>query len=420
MRLAHIFHAQIVAILSLLVMIQSGCGSSSSDGSASTPLATEVLYVKAPSVPVIMAYKIDPGSGYLTKIQTVTPPASNNVDSATILTVSPSGRFLYTDDLHSDGQTVTFRIDAYSIGPGGELSLVTGSPFGSPPVPTYGYRSIVAFAINPSNTTLYALDNGSNQGIARFAVDSASGALIANANVLPVHPESGFTGLAIEPGGKFLYLSEYFAEAGGSVQGSGISVFSINSNDGSLSAIEASPYVFPSHSGPEEMVFDPSNRFLYTNLANAGSSNDVAGFVRNQTTGALTPIPGSPFESESAPNPQAYSLAMHPTGKFLYVNNYNRGSITVFAVDQGTGVLTPIAGSPFPPQYSKRNTIPPQTVNGNEMAMDPSGNFLYLATSDSEIAIYRIDQSSGALAALRNSPMLVDASISAMTIVELR
>jgi hypothetical protein len=66
--------------------------------------------------------------------------------------------------------------------------------------------------------------------------------------------------------------------------------------------------------------------------------------------GTLTPIPGSPFPTGTAgsfPGPSALVV----NGNFLYIAlagtaNANN-QIVVFAIDQNTGSLTPIPGSPF-------------------------------------------------------------------------
>jgi 6-phosphogluconolactonase len=45
-------------------------------------------------------------------------------------------------------------------------------------------------------------------------------------------------------------------------------------------------------------------------------------------------------------------MAMDPLGRFLYVADFNgginAGNISAFTVNATTGALTPVAGSPFP------------------------------------------------------------------------
>ena len=87
-------------------------------------------------------------------------------------------------------------------------------------------------------------------------------------------------------------------------------------------------------------------KFAY--VANNGSAN-VSGYTINATSGALTPVPGSPF----AVVLDLTSVAVDPTGKFAYVGNCGdfcgAGSAGVwgYTINATSGALTPIPGSPF-------------------------------------------------------------------------
>ena len=73
---------------------------------------------------------------------------------------------------------------------------------------------------------------------------------------------------------------------------------------------------------------------------------NVSGYTINATTGALTPIPGSPFPAGVFPT----SVAADPTGKFAYVANVENGfhgDISAYTINATTGALTSIPGSPF-------------------------------------------------------------------------
>jgi 6-phosphogluconolactonase len=61
------------------------------------------------------------------------------------------------------------------------------------------------------------------------------------------------------------------------------------------------------------------------------------------SNGALTPVSGSPFAT--GPNPQ--SQALDPTGQFLYVANSTDTNSTVSVYSNTAGTLAPISGSPF-------------------------------------------------------------------------
>jgi 6-phosphogluconolactonase (cycloisomerase 2 family) len=90
---------------------------------------------------------------------------------------------------------------------------------------------------------------------------------------------------------------------------------------------------------------DPRGRFLYA-ANNAAGGETVSAFTINSATGALTSVSGSPFFVGATAIPG--SLAIHPTGKYLYAASTNApGTIYGFAIDQTTGALSAISGSPF-------------------------------------------------------------------------
>jgi 6-phosphogluconolactonase len=76
------------------------------------------------------------------------------------------------------------------------------------------------------------------------------------------------------------------------------------------------------------------------------------------------------------------------SGKLLYVANRGHNSIAGFAVDVGTGHLTPlghVATEPVPSAFS----------------LDPAGSFLFAAgTVSGQLATYRINAETGVLAPL--------------------
>jgi 6-phosphogluconolactonase len=82
----------------------------------------------------------------------------------------------------------------------------------------------------------------------------------------------------------------------------------------------------------------------------------------DRSAGALKEIAGSPFAAGDSP----WSLAVDPSGKFVYVANRG-GAVSGYKIDPSTGALRAIAGSPFAPGYG------PVSV-----AVDPSGKFAYV------------------------------------------
>src|SRR5258708_33429545 len=86
----------------------------------------------------------------------------------------------------------------------------------------------------------------------------------------------------------------------------------------------------------------------FASVANRG--NDTIGaYVIDGVTGALTPVPGSPFpENPTIRGEFPWSVAVDPTGKFVYVANHYAANVRAFGIDQNTGALAHVPGSPFP------------------------------------------------------------------------
>lgn len=168
-----------------------------------------------------------------------------------------------------------------------------------------------------------------------------------------------------------------------------IYAYSINGTTGALTALSNSPTVY---SGTEAnwTTTDPAGKFLFV----TGANNDAVWvFAIDQTSGALTTV-GS-FST-------GIGFAAYPTtdglGRFLYVTAGNLGSqVAVFAIG-ATGSLTPVS------------TL---SISIAQLQGEPTGQFLLGITgnganngftSDDHVYVYSINQSTGALTPVVNSP----------------
>ena len=88
------------------------------------------------------------------------------------------------------------------------------------------------------------------------------------------------------------------------------------------------------------MAVSPNGQFAY--VANF-TSDDVSAYTINATTGALTPVPGSPFAAGLEP----VSVAVSQNGQFAYVANDGSNDVSAYTINATTGALTPVPGSPF-------------------------------------------------------------------------
>jgi 6-phosphogluconolactonase len=112
-------------------------------------------------------------------------------------------------------------------------------------------------------------------------------------------------------------------------------------------------------------------RFVYANN-DVSSANTVSGFS-SDSNGVLTQITGSPFATGGGGTGGGALGASRITvagGKFLYASNGGTHNIGAFSINPATGVLTPVAGSPFSDGASAGFA----TIS---LAASPNGQFLF-------------------------------------------
>ena len=166
--------------------------------------------------------------------------------------------------------------------------------------------------------------------------------------------------------------------------------YAINSSSGALSAGAGSP--FTGVNGPRNAAVCPSGQLLY--VANGGTTeapgNGVSGYQIDQTTGTLTAVRGSPFAGGNAPR----GVIVDPSGNFVYVANSNDNTVSGYRINSATGALTQVPGSPF------------ATGTGPfGVTVDPTGRFVYVANHhSSNISAYSINAATGALTPITGSP----------------
>ena len=136
-----------------------------------------------------------------------------------------------------------------------------------------------------------------------------------------------------------------------------------------------------------------ANHYIYAALS---AANQIIAYREDPNSGVLTQVAGSPYSVGDG----AHSLALHPSGKFLYAANLgqNENDISLFTI-AGNGVLTEV----FP-----RTSVAPNASQPELLLMDPAGAFLYVANAaSSNISVFSIDGSSGALSPVANSPFSI-------------
>jgi len=137
-------------------------------------------------------------------------------------------------------------------------------------------------------------------------------------------------------------------------------------------------------SGPRHFAFHPSGRYAY--VINELKST-VTGFRYDRRRGALEPIEtvSTLPEGFDGDNTTA-EVQVHPSGKFLFGSNRGHDSIAIFRIDLDTGRLT------FVGNESTRGSTP------RNFGIDPTGAYLLAANQATDnVVVFRIDANTGKL-----------------------
>jgi 6-phosphogluconolactonase (cycloisomerase 2 family)/PKD repeat protein len=276
----------------------------------------------------------------------------------------------------------------------------------NPPLSLDSQFILSGMTLDPSSKFLY-LYGGT--AILNFVADPVTGTLKQQGSIL-VNGDIQTAGLLVfHPAGGFGFLPTSNPENANSTEAGIVTVYALDPNTGALT----SSNTFPSQvQNPMAAAVDPLGRYLYVFGSEAGAPNapfQVAGFSVNQETGALSPLPGSPFPAETQVSPTA--MAVSPSGRFVYATGSSAmtgaATISVFSIDENSGALSELFNSPF--------SAGPATSSAVSMSLDPFGAFAYVlraaASSDTavqqRIQVFSLDPASGAVA-LINSQVLAE------------
>jgi 6-phosphogluconolactonase len=137
-------------------------------------------------------------------------------------------------------------------------------------------------------------------------------------------------------------------------------------------------------SGPRHAVFSSNGKFLFvvSELTSTATS-----FSYDAKKGDLKQINSvSTLPPEFTGRNDVAEVAVHPSGRFLYVSNRGLDSIAIFAIDPKKGTLTQIGG------------IPTGGKEPRHFTFDPSGNFLFVENQFSDtIVAFHVDANTGQL-----------------------
>ena len=304
----------------------------------------------------------------------------------------------------SNQSTSTSNHDAYVTLPAwGSVLLLhidgaTGQIITGAQTPQQQDFTPAGLAFLPSKNILYAI-NSFDDTISIFNVAS-DGTLTLGST--PIAVGASPNAVVIDPSGKYLLVTNNFSSGGG-YNGGDVSVFSIDASTGALSPV-GSPV--PANTNPTNILFTHSGKFVYVSNPEIGM---VTGFAF--ANGVLSLVPETPVSSGQGGG--ALGLAVDGSDQFLYVTNPSAtnpppnqatiGNISGFNIDRTSGALTPILGSPFTSTVGGQG---PTTIT-----IDPRGRLVYAVTPGSSLSVwcFEITSTNGQLVAVTDSPFSVAA-----------
>lgn len=320
----------------------------------------------------IHMYELDDTSGellFLSKADSLINPS--------FLKISSDGKFLYSvleSQLPTDGKVAAFAVDSIT----GSLRLLN--------IQDAGGRNPAHLSIHP-NGKYVVNSNYTDAGISVFQIQP-------DGTLAPYHQLEEFKDSSIvkgrqdaahlhstnfSPDGDFLFGQDLGADK--------IRTLKVNIlNTNTLRLTNTGFVAVAAGSGPRHFTFHPNGIFGY-------GISELSGKVTayRYTNGELVFL--EEYQSYATKQEIYRSADIHisPDGKFLYASNRGpkEDSISIFSINQETGVLTLVRHEPTYGKHPRNFTI------------DPSGNFLLVANQFSDnIVVFKRDSITGELTKL--------------------
>ena len=292
-----------------------------------------------------------PGTGAGNQFAYVVNSGSNTVQAFTVDEIGtftaaggqglqPTGTFPHDVDVDEQGRFVYISnhdsnfVSGYKINADGSLAPINGAANASP---VTNLQNNDTTDNNPHSTAfdqtgqfLYVIAGipPATSTLKTYTINRNTGTLTQIGTTGPIAQCLHGHRVRITPTNSFLYVA---------CEDSGvINAFSRNPGTGQLTDLGQTTV----GGTTSDVAIDSGTRFLF-----ASSTNSVSVYTINGN-GTLSPILGGHNNFAAGNTPHA--LTFDTSGQFLYTANINDATISAYGVDQNSGALTPVAGSPFP------------------------------------------------------------------------
>jgi 6-phosphogluconolactonase len=346
-----------------------------------------------PSSPAggVSAYAVDFQIGSLTPLADSPVQAGRN---PVTLVASPNGLNLYVVN-HDDSS-----VGEYAIGTDGKIFLqntynITGSQATAIAIDAAGAFLYVTFTfqLGPNGQQLYSPASPGPGGVTIFPINK-DGSLGSASTVKVGNNPVGVVVSRPAGGVTFAYVLDQEVAPKATVLG-----FSQNQTSGALTPTPGTAITtdstgktvatgYGAGTTPSAIAIDPSTRFVY--VTDEATNQLYGNLVANN--GSLVAMPNSPFATGIFP----VGLTIDPRGKFLYVANFSSSTVGAYAIDVASGNPVGSVGS------ASTSTDTGPTCVTVEPALG-----IYLYTSNnlaSTVSAMKLDPHNGGLSQVQNTP----------------
>jgi hypothetical protein len=238
------------------------------------------------------------------------------------------------------------EIYGFTIGSTGTLTPIANSPFSAAYLIDSTMGGTQAMITNPAGTLLFVIDQSAG-AVYTYQIGTG-GALTLAANTptfLPFEPENMTTdGL-----GNFLYVTEI-----GTQVVPELAAYSISGSTGALTPVTGSPFSFGSF-GMEQVQGEPSGLYLIGTTSSIIGDPHLYVFDIAQSgtanAGAVTLASGSPFTTPTGSSPVAIAVQPSAGGNLVYSFSVDSSGTSYNPIEgyllSTSGTLSAISGSPF-------------------------------------------------------------------------
>ena len=293
-----------------------------------------------------------------------------------------AGTFVYVSNAE-DGAIATYRMqpETGALQPGPRVDVAP---------------MVMPMVVSADRRYLFAAVRSKPLSVVTLSIDPRTGALMP-VSTSPL-PES-MCYLSLDKTGRFLFAASYAASL--------VSVQAVG-DDGRVSAEPLQ--VIPTGRNAHSIRIDESNRFVFVPTL---GSDAVFQFRFDAKSGRLSS--NTPALVLVKPSAGPRHVITSPNNRFVYVVNEMLGTVTTFALDNETGLLTELdSTSGLPPDAklipgAKRGAQPERNTDNDIWAADlhitPDGRFVYMSErTSSTLAQFNVNAATGKLTYVGSTP----------------